>query len=631
MTELKRSLGFWALLALSITSIIGTGMFFGPAIAAGYSGNASLISWLILAAISVYIAACFGELVAMFPKAGGIYEIAKQTYGRFWSFIVGWLAWLTENISTTLMVVAAIDYILPAQFPAISKIAISLAFIIILNAIVYMGIDASSVMVITFAIISFIVLLAVIVPGFSLVNISNFTPFFTHTPSKIFLAIFFIAETFFGYEAATYLAEETKNPEKVIPKALVYGTLVVAFFCMSLTVILLGSFGWNKLAGSTAPLLDLSKNFLGNFADYFVGIGVYLVMIGSAATGVIAAPRLLLALARDKLFLAQFSEIHKKFKTPYKAIIFQTIISTFVIGLGYGRYKTLLSILVPMGLIMYIFALIAIPILRVKKKDIARPFKTPLGKVGPVLVALFFLAIIFIWVKTEPKAPYLFLMGLGLIALGVPIYFLLEMYYNPRMVRKTNNILAYLVFYTERLFFPMRVRKELIKLLGNIKGKRILEFGCSVGTLTMHLAEEVGPNGRIYATDISEKDLLIAKKRLVKKGHKHVAVLHDLQHETRVHPEVPAVDAVVSVGALSYVQDVKNVLKEINKRLKTGSKILFLDYDKFFDVIPNIGWLSDDDKIKRSFYENGFTVGIIRKQGFAWKYIYIYGTKFKGV
>src|SRR3989339_1149222 len=158
MAELKRSLGFGALLALSITSIIGTGLFLGPSIAAGYSGTASVISWLILAAISLYIAACFGELVAMFPKAGGLYEYAKQTYGRFWSFVVGWLSWVTENIFTTLMIVAAIGYILPAQFPVLFKMGISIFFIIALNIIVYIGIEASSVMVITFAIITFIVL-----------------------------------------------------------------------------------------------------------------------------------------------------------------------------------------------------------------------------------------------------------------------------------------------------------------------------------------------------------------------------------------------------------------------------------------------------------------------------------------
>ena len=69
----------------------------------------------------------------------------------------------------------------------------------------------------------------------------------------------------------------------------------------------------------------------------------------------------------------------------------------------------------------------------------------------------------------------------------------------------------------------------------------------------------------------------------------------------------------------------------MNKRLRKGSKICFVDYDKFFDLIPNVGWLSDDNKIKKIFRDNGFNVGVIRKQGFAWKYVFIYGTKLKNV
>jgi len=199
------------------------------------------------------------------------------------------------------------------------------------------------------------------------------------------------------------------------------------------------------------------------------------------------------------------------------------------------------------------------------------------------------------------------------------------------MIRFMDDILAYFVLLTERLALPLKVRKEVINILGNIKGKTVLEFGCSVGTLTMHLAEEVGPHGKIYATDISKREAKIAQKRFDSKGHKHIKVIHDLEHSTRVHPSVPDIHTVVSVGMLGYLQKTEKVLKEINERLKKGSKICFVDYDKFFDVIPNIEWLSDDKKIKRIFGDAGFRVAIIRKQGFAWKYIYIYGVKVRNV
>ena len=113
MAELKRALGFGTILSLSIASIMGTGMFFGAAVGASYSGNASIIAWVILTIVAVYISAFFGELVAMFPRAGGVYEFAKQAYSHFTSFMMGWLAWLLGNLLTALMIVAAIDYIIP--------------------------------------------------------------------------------------------------------------------------------------------------------------------------------------------------------------------------------------------------------------------------------------------------------------------------------------------------------------------------------------------------------------------------------------------------------------------------------------------------------------------------------------
>ena len=80
MAELKRVLGFWTILSLSIGSIMGTGLFFGAAVGSGYSGNASIIAWIILSIIAVYISLYFAELVSMYPKAGGVYEFSKHAY-----------------------------------------------------------------------------------------------------------------------------------------------------------------------------------------------------------------------------------------------------------------------------------------------------------------------------------------------------------------------------------------------------------------------------------------------------------------------------------------------------------------------------------------------------------------------
>lgn len=630
MGELKKVLNFPILLLIVINSVMGTGIYFLPAVGAKYSGPMSIISWSIMSIIAIYISMCFGELVSMFPKAGGVYEYAKQAYGRFTSFLVGWITLIAGNVTIAMLVVGAIQYLLPYDLP-LQKAILSLSFIFIFNYIAFRGMKTSSFMLVTFSIITLTAAFSLIIPGLIRMEPSNFKPFFVFPVSAVFVTLYFIQETFFGWESATFLAEETKNPEKVMPRALIIGTVCIAIISLLFVITSMGNIHWEIFSNSVAPLSDLGQFHFGNIGQYVFTLWVYVAIIGAVACWVVAAPRLLLAMARDRLFLTQFSSIHHKYHTPHKAIMFQTVVTSLLIVVGLGAYRTLLLMLLPFVLLMYIAVLLALVILRYKQPKLKRPYKAPFGKVGPIIVSLIMLALLVMWVVLEEEAIKLVILAVSIIALGIPVYFLLELYFNPKAIRRTNNLLAYLVLWTERLALPLGVRKEVIKILGDIKGKTILEFGCSVGTLTMHLAEEVGKKGKVYATDISEKDIEITRGRLDKKGHKHVRLIHDLQHHHRVHPDVPLIHTAVSVGMIGYVKDVNNVLKHMNRRLKKGAKICFVDYDKFFDIIPNKEWIGDDKKIIKIFSNAGFDVKVVRKQGFAWKYVFIFGEKVKKV
>jgi amino acid transporter len=628
MTELKRTLGFGTILSLAIASIMGTGMFFGAAIGAGYSGNASIISWVIISVIAIYISTFFGELVAMFPKAGGVYEFSKQTYNRFTSFMMGWLAWLVGNLTTALLIVAAIDYLIPDPSQFVLKMVISVVLIIVLNIIAFYGIEASGVVVVILAIFSIGIILSVIFPGIFFMELSNLTPFFAFGTVPLFITIFFIAESFFGWESATYLSEETIDPEKTIPKALLYGTIIVGILATLIALISLGIIPWRILTATPAPLSMVFDRIYGSFGT-ILNYGIFIALIGSAAGGIITMPRLILALARDKLFISQLSDIHPKYKTPYKAILFQAIISLIILGMAFGRYKTLLSLLLPLGLIMYIFVILTIPILRRKLPDIKRSFKVPFANIGSFLVILFLTSLIGLWLIEEANAFQILKLGLSFVAIGIPIYLMLEIYYDPDFIIKVNDALAYFTLLTERFILPKAVRKEILTLLGDIKSKTVLEFGCSVGTLTLHLAENVRPGGKVYATDLSKKDLIITKNRMLRRGHEHVIVIHDEHQVNRVHPEIPSVDAIVSVGMMGYMQDVKKILREMWELMPYGGKIVFVDYADFFKMIPNVAWLSKDSTIEKLFREAGFSVYVTRKKGLFWNYVYVYGIKFR--
>jgi len=628
MAELKRVLGFWTILCLAIASIMGTGLFFGVAIGSSYSGNALILAWIILSIIAIYISFYFAELVSIYPKAGGIYEFSKHAYNRFFSFLMGWTAWIVGNLTTALLIVAAIDYLIPDPSQFWLKIIISIMFIVLLNLVAYFGIEASAYLLVIFAIITISTLLSFIVPGFFKINVSNYSPFFTFGVQSISIAIFLIAESFFGWESATYLSEETNEPERVIPKAIIIGTIIVGILGILATIVSFGVIPWKILSTSVAPLAIVSESVLGNVGMIVINFGIFVALLGSAAGGIITMPRLILALARDKLFISQFSSIHEKFKTPHKAIIFQTIVSLLVFGMAFGRYKALLSLLLPLAFIMYVFIVLAVPILRYKEPNINRTFRVPFVKIGSIMLVILIIFIIIDWINAESGALNILKLGLSFIIVGIPIYLLLEIYYNPDTIIRINDALAYLTLLTERIILPISVRKEILALLGDVRGKKILEFGCSVGTLTMHLAEAVNPDGRVYATDLSKMDLVITKKRLIKRGHSHVIVVHDEHQINRVHPSIPHVDAIVSVGMMGYLQDVKKVLKEMRGLLPYGGKIVFVDYADFFKLIPNVAWLSNDRTIEKIFRDAGFSVFVSRKKGLFWNYVFVYGIKF---
>lgn len=627
MAELKRSAGFWTIVALSLTAMIGTGMFFGTAIGAGYAGNAVLIAWVILLIISVYIAACFGELTALFPKAGGVYEFSKHAYGRFMSFIIGWVTWIMANISTTVLIVAALEYLLPPDISLNLEIIIAIGIILALNLVAFLGVDTSAAILIFFATLSVALLLLIIIPGAFHFNPSNLQPFFSTPPVFIFVALFFMLESLMGWEQASFLAEETKEPERVIPKALIIATLITGLLGLGVAVVSLGVIPWQSLVNSSTYITDVTSIALGRGWTQIIGIGIVLALIGSAAGGIISMPRLLLAMARDKLFITQLAAVHEKRKTPYKAIIFQTIVSVIIIILGFGKYKVLLSMFVPLALIMYIAVLLSVTILRVRLRHVKRAFKVPFGRIGPAIISLLYLGVLAAWLYTVPEAYNLFRIILSLIFFGIPIYLLLVFFHNPDVIVRFTNYLAHLNLLMEDVLLPRKLRREIMGLFKDLRDKAVLEYGAGVGTLTMHLAEAVGPKGRIYATDISRRNINLLTKRLLKKSISHVTVIHDEHQVNRIHPSVENVDIIFSVGMMGYMQDVKKILKEMNRLLPESGRICFVEYVNFFKLLPDVEWLSDAQKLKNIFREAGFSVKIEKRRGLFWNYLFVYGIK----
>jgi len=636
--ELKRGFGYWTVLALSIGAILGTTLFFGTSIGAEHSGNLLILAWILLSVIALYIAAIFGELVAMFPKAGGAYEFSKQAYGKFASFIIAWTAWMFGSLSTVVIIIAAVNT-LNLGLSDFEGFLLGIGMILILNAIAYFGAQIGAFVMIVLGVVMVGVPVFIIVKGFTVINPANFQPFFSHEFSSIFITLFFMAEAYFGWEAATYLAEETKNPTKVIPKALIHATAIIGVLGLLLIVVTLGVIPWQQLIGIASPTNEVAGIIFGEVGKNIVVIGIFFALIGTAAATIFSMPRLLLALARDRLFLEQFKKIHPKFKTPANAILFQTVALVFLLLLGLANYTVLLQLLIPMAAVLYIAIIIALVVLRRKMPTNARPFKVPFVKVGVPVVVVFFLVIVGAWLFSVPGASIFFQTSLSLIAIGIPLYFLVELYYDPKMITQATDVFAFATFFFQKLTGSGHsTRKKIIEFLGEeIKGKTVLEYGCDVGSLTLKLLKAVGPRGTVIAVHFSKNHVKITKKRVEvqewqteTRAYGRADVIYDPEQMSRVHPDIGYADAVVSIGILGYMQDIKKVLNELYTILPMGGKLCFVEHTDFFHIMPNVEWMTKNSSIEKLFRDSGFAVKVKREKGVLWNKVYVYGIKYSG-
>ena len=645
----NRKLGFTTIFLITLNAIFASSLTYLPGLAVQSMGAKSIIAWIIIFLIGIYIAMSLSELIMLFPKAGDLYVYAKNAYGHFIAFIVGWTSWIAGNIGASLAVVWALEYFNSSTslVAYLIKFLIGLGIIIFVNYISFRGVSLKKVVLLGFSLITLFVLFLQIIPLFfnisilSGVNITTFslTKFFalftqtqTISVKVLFATIFIISEAIMGMEIITFLTEDAKST-KTIPKALVYAMSTAGIITLIYIIGSIGVLPLGKYISSSIPHKELIHLVWSNSMSSLIYIGTAIMIIAPFILWVFIGPKLLRSLGKDRLILEQLTELHHKFKTPSKGILFQTIIITAFTGFMYflyinhhhDPYKLIHEVFVALVLFILSITLAIIPILRNKIKK-QRDFKVFGGKIIPFIIIFFFISISFFFGKYSGEW-HIFYKAFTLIILGIPIYFLLNIFYNPQVVRKLNDEFAFLALIFENYSMPKEIRRKIVSMFGKLEGKKIFEFGSGIGTLTLELAKEVGPSGRVETVDFSEKNVKILEKRLKKNNYSHVKTIHDPHMINRIHPEISDVDIIFSVGNIDYVQDLQKVLKEMADILPENGRICIVEYSNFFGFIPDNGWKSNLEELTKIFRRAGFSIRIVRWKSFLWDYICIYGLK----
>ncbi len=624
---LKRSLSFKMLVFLTINALIGTGIFFAPGIAASIAGENSIFSWILAAIVSVLIALVFAELSSIYPKAGGVYEYSKRAFGKTIGFFVGWISWVVSNIVIAMLIIGSINYLtILIPISHIIKILAAVSFVLVINYISFRGIGISGKLLTGFSIITLAILTLITFSGSTAINLSNLSEISMpnlSTALPIIIATFYALETFFGWETISYLSEETKNPQKNIPKALLIGTGIISIIVVLIIFVSLTSVPANELGASKYPLLLVASNFFSPSIVKAMSFLVVLTIMGGAASWIITTPRLIYAMAKDRVLPESFGKVHKKYQTPYTAILLQMTITIMVIVSG--SYKFLLNVALPMAIIMYIVVILSIPKLRKSHPKLKRAFKMPLPTITTLLIAGLLFGAMAISTSLES-----FLLGFVLILLGVPLYLIASLGYHEKIIKWFSNAFAGLGYIADKLTYK-DISEDMLNYLSDVTIERVIDLGCGVGIVTNEIARKVIPDsGKVYGIDFSKKSLAIARKNAKKEDIKNVEYIYEnfygLSKNKKLNKKLKKVDAIVGVGVLGYINRLEVILKEMKKHLRKNGKIYFVDYDypgHFLDK-PLI---EDNKKIRELFEKFGFKIKIWRQKKLFWTYVHIYGEK----
>jgi APA family basic amino acid/polyamine antiporter len=408
--------------------IIGSGIFMVPATVALYTASSSLffMVWIFGGIVSLFGALSVAELGAAMPKAGGQYVYLSEAYGPVWGYLYGWSAVAVINTASIAAVGVAfseyLGFFIPMSTLSIQLIAV--LTIIILTIINIIDVKSGARFQNLFTLTKLAAIFGIIVLGLSLDggSASNLEPLFTENSfstliGPLGLAMVAVLWTFDGWIFVTYVAGEIKDPGRNIPLSIILCMIIVVSVYLVLNFVFVYILGFNGMIGSDLVMSDAASVFLGDVGAAIVTIIILISLLGANNGFVLTSARINYAMAKDGLFFKQAGTIHSTFQSPTNALIIQCIwacILTFS-----GTFNQLITYIIFASWIFYGMSAGAVIVLRKKRPDLNRPYKTPFY---PWIPAIFILFSIFLTINTILEAPRDAAIGTVLILAGLPLY-----------------------------------------------------------------------------------------------------------------------------------------------------------------------------------------------------------------
>lgn len=421
---LRKSLSAWDLTVFGVGVIIGTGIFVLTGIAArNNAGPATALSFVAAGVVCALAALCYAEFASTVPVAGSAYTFAYASIGELPAWIIGWDLVLEFALGTAVVAVGWSGYVrnlMETNLGWDMPVALTgrdeggtfdlLAFllVLVLTAILVVGTKLSARITAVVVAIKVFVVLLVIVAGLFFIKADNYSPFippakpqeggsgwtaplvqllFGYEPTNfgvmgIFTAASLVFFAFIGFDVVATAAEETKNPQRDMPRGILGSLLICTLLYVAVTIVVTGMQYYAEMSPS-APLAEAFKSVNQPFFSGAISLGAAVGLITVSMILLLGQTRVFFAMSRDGLLPRVFSVTHPKYRTPYRAtLLLGGIIAVIA---GFTPLKKLAELVNIGTLFAFVIVALGVIILRKTRPDLHRSFRTPWVPVVPIL------------------------------------------------------------------------------------------------------------------------------------------------------------------------------------------------------------------------------------------------------
>lgn len=415
--SLKRSLSLFDVVSLGVNGVVGQGIFFVPALAVAKSGPLAILALALGAVVCLLISLCFAEVGSRYQGTGGAYLYAKNAYGDFVGFEVGWMTCLVAMTAWAALanglVTKALAPLLSAQWGVdMSASAVTLMPILIMGALSLvnlLGAKWGASLSTLLSVLKLTPIFLIILIGLPQSSPEHFIPFAPYGYSSLGEATLMLLYAYVGFETLVVPAGEMDNPQRSVPVALITVMSVIALIYISVFAVAIGVL--TDLSASPSPIADAASALLGPVGGVIIAYGIFCSVLGTNAAAAMVSPRRLFAFAEGGHLPSWFAYIHPKTGAPTVSII-ALFVGASLLSLT-GSFEDLAVMSVVARFCQYIPTCLATITLRAQGPA---PFTLPGGRLIPALTVLACVALL------ANSDPYKLLFGVGALGVGALVY-----------------------------------------------------------------------------------------------------------------------------------------------------------------------------------------------------------------